>query len=180
MIEAVLKDGRAYGKVVARYEAALMRYVRRLLGHHAASAEDVLQEVFVKAYLNINDFDRARAFAPWLYRIAHNEAVSYLRGRKMEQQTINGEDAMLLIERAAADSDPAADLEAARTSGEVRQALKALDARYRDVLVLRYLEEKSYDEIADILRLPPGTVATLIRRGLQQLKAPLRSHWGGP
>lgn len=178
MVEAVLRDRQAYAFLVLRYETMLGRYVRRLLGRHMQSAEDVLQEVFIKAYVNLNDYDQSRPFGPWIYRIAHNEAVSFLRKRSAESQTITGEDALLILERLADVDDPGAALQRTRTEGEVRKALSELDPRYRDVLVLRYLEDKSYDEIADILETPPGTVATLINRGLKQLKAPLRMSWG--
>jgi RNA polymerase sigma-70 factor, ECF subfamily len=178
LIESVLRDPAAYGRVIARYEHVLGRYVRRLLGRHNQAAEDVLQEIFIKAYVNLNDYDRARPFGPWIYRIAHNEAVSFLRKRKSEPQTIAGEDAALILERLADPDDPAQALGRARSLGDVRKALSGLDERYRDVLVLRYLEEKSYDEIADILQMPPGTVATLINRGLKRLREPLIASWG--
>ena len=178
LVEAAVRDGQAYASIVLRYEAALGRYVRRLLGGHSQSAEDVLQDVFIKAYVNLNDYDRLRPFGPWIYRIAHNEAISFLRKRSAEPQTIAGEDAVLILERVADAEDPDTAWQRSRTEGEVRKALSELHQRYRDVLVLRYLEDKSYDEIADILEMPPGTVATLINRGLKQLKAPLRMSWG--
>jgi RNA polymerase sigma-70 factor, ECF subfamily len=178
LVEAALRDRHAFALLVLRYEAVLGRYVRRLLGRNAQSAEDILQETFIKAYVNLNDYDKSRPFSPWIYRIAHNEAIGFLRKRKSESQTINGEDALLILERVSDGENPDAAWQQKRTAGEVRKAVSDLDRRYRDVLVLRYLEEKSYDEIADILEMPPGTVATLISRGLKQLKAPLRTSWG--
>ena len=178
LIEAVRGDASLYGHVVTRFERVLARYVKRVLGRHAEAAEDVLQEVFIKAYVNINDYDRARPFAPWLFRIAHNEAVSFLRKRKAEPQLVNGEDAGLILENMMAEGDPALHFEQGRTAAEVRGALKGLEPRYREVLMLRYLEDKSYDEIAEILQMPPGTVATLIRRGLRRLQQPLKATWG--
>ena len=178
LIAAAIASPNAYGDVIARYEHVLGRYVRRLLGRHSQATEDVLQEVFIKAYVNINDYDRSRPFAPWIYRIAHNEAVSHLRKRNAEPQMIAGEDAALILDRVADPDDPAQALWRSQNLGAVRKALAGLDEKYRDVLVLRYLEEKSYDEIADILHLPPGTVATLINRGLKRLRAPLEASWG--
>ncbi len=173
LVARALRDPNAYGAIVLRFEAALKRYVRRLLGRHAQSAEDVLQDVFIKAYVNLNDYDTSRPLAPWLYRIAHNEAVSFLRKRSSEPQVIDGEDGRFLLERmrdeTLADGRVRFDL----TESGVNGALIELDPRYRDVLVLRYLEDKSYDEISDILQMPPGTVATRIRRGLERLKSTL-------
>ena len=178
LVAAALRDPHAYAALVRRYVLVLGRYVRRLLGRHGQSTEDVLQDIFIKAYVNLNDYDRSRPFAPWIYRIAHNEAVSFLRQQRAALQTINGEDALLILERVAGGDNPEDNLQNSRTQGDVRKALSQLDQRYRDVLVLRYLEEKSYDEIADILELPPGTVATYIHRGLKQLRTPLRLSWG--
>jgi RNA polymerase sigma-70 factor (ECF subfamily) len=136
----------------------------------------VLQEIFIKAYVNLNDYDRTRPFAPWIYRIAHNETVSFLRKRRAQPQTIAGEDGLLILERMADQLDPNEGAGRMRIEKEIEAALAGLDERYREVLVLRYLEERSYDDIADILRLPPGTVATRIKRGLERLKATLGRH----
>ena len=172
LVLAALADSNSYGAIVARYEFVLRRYVMRLLGSHAQAVDDVLQETFLKAYLNLNDYDQARAFSPWLYRIAHNEAVSFLRKLRAQPQAIGGEDGRQMLERIVG-----VELNEKRLSGRSEEtmasALQALDPRYRDALVLRYLEERSYDDIADILELPMGTVATRIRRGLQRLRASL-------
>src|SRR6476660_3139730 len=72
LVEAALRDHRAYASLVLRYETVLGRYLRRLLGRHLQAVEDVLQEVFIKAYINLNDYDQSRPFGPWIYRIAHN------------------------------------------------------------------------------------------------------------
>jgi RNA polymerase sigma-70 factor, ECF subfamily len=172
LVAAVLRNPNAYGILIARYEAVLGRYVRRLLGSHGQAVEDVMQEVFIKAYVNLNDFDAARPFAPWIYRIAHNEAMSFLRKGRSGPQVVTGEDAQLFLDRVADPDDPAQALWRSQSIANLHHSLAGLDRRYRDVLVLRYLEEKSYDEIADILQLPPGTVATYISRGLKQLRQP--------
>ena len=178
LVEAVLRNRNAYAQVVNRYERVLTRYLNRLLGPRGGAAADVLQDVFIKAYLNLNDYDRSRPFSPWIYRIAHNEAMSHLRRNRTEPQPLDSADAELILERLAADDDPAEILLRKRADHAVRAAVSDLEVKYRDVLVLRYLEEKSYDEIADILHMPPGTVATLIARGLKKLKSPLELSWG--
>jgi RNA polymerase sigma-70 factor, ECF subfamily len=177
LVEATLSDRRVYAHIVKRYKAPLGRYVRRLLGWYRESADDMLQEVFIRVYLNLNDYDQTRPFSPWIYRIAHNETVSLLRKRNAEPPVVAGDDAQLILEHVSSDDNPAAGWAERRTAHEIQNALAALDARYRDVLVLRFLEEKTYDEIADILQIPPGTVATFISRGLKQLKMPLKESW---
>jgi RNA polymerase sigma-70 factor, ECF subfamily len=171
LVASALRDTRAYGAIVRRFELVLKRYVKRLLGPHAQHAEDVVQDAFIKAYVNLNSYDRGRALAPWLYRIAHNEAVSFLRKRGAGPLMIDGEDGQLLLDRIRAADPPLAPSLADVSGGSLEQALTRLPPHYREVIALRYLEEKSYDEISDILAMPPGTVATRIRRGLQQLKS---------
>jgi RNA polymerase sigma-70 factor, ECF subfamily len=170
IVIAALADPNAYGRLIRKHESMLRRYVRRILGTRSNATDDVLQEVFIKAYLNLNDFDQTRTFAPWIYRIAHNEAISHLRKSKSGIQTITGEDAQVFLDYVADPEDPATLFWKGRSADHIRTCLNALDAKYRDVLVLRYMEDQSYDDISDILRLPPGTVATLLKRGLKRLK----------
>lgn len=171
LVDAALVDHGAYRFIVRRYEAALRRYVGRLLGSSAQAVEDVLQEVFLKTYMNLNDYDGGRPFGPWIYRIAYNEAVSHLRKNNTQPKAINGAEGQLILEQLADEAIGHDLLEAGERDSRLRQALNSLEARYRDVLVLRYLEDKSYDDISDILEMPPGTVATRIQRGLKQLRS---------
>lgn len=183
LVAMTLRDRNCYGLIVGRYEAPLVRYVKRLLGTHGGAVDDVLQEAFIKAYVNLRAYDQTRPFAPWIYRIAHNEAFNYLRRRRVEPQMIDGEDGLFLLERLGGGSEPSAVIAAEGAEKRLAAGLRELGDRYRDVLVLRFLEERSYSDISDILELPPGTVATLIRRGLKRLKAKLEStdhsaeHW---
>ena len=171
LVARALRDTKAYGEIVRRFEAVLIRYVRRLLGKHAQHGEDVLQDAFIKAYVNLKSFDMNRPLAPWLYRIAHNEAVSFLRKRGAGPLMINGEDVQMLLERMRADDAIIVPQFDELDDAYLSHMLMDLQPHYREVIALRYLEEKSYDEISDILEMPPGTVATRIRRGLQQLKS---------
>ena len=180
LVRASLRDPAAFASIVRRYEPPLGRYLRRLLGWNSQQIEDVLQEVFLKAYVNLNDYDPTRLFSPWIYRIAHNEAISLLRKRRVEPRLISGEDGFLLLEQLGDRTDARKDIDAARLEENLRIAIAALDGKYREVIVLRYLEDKSYDEIADILHLPMGTVATLVSRGKQRLRKALEALDGEP
>lgn len=97
-----------------------------------------MQETFIKAYINLNDHDGSRPFSPWIYRIAHNESISFLRKRRSEPQPVTGPDALLILQRVAGCDDPCTVLQRTRTEGEAREAVWALDQRC--VLILRYLE----------------------------------------
>jgi RNA polymerase sigma-70 factor, ECF subfamily len=170
LVLAVFTDRHVYGRLIGRYEHKLRRYLSRFLGPNRELTDDVLQDVFIKAYLNLNDYDQSRSFAPWLYRIAHNEAINHLRKLTSGVQTVSGEDAQIFLEQVADPENPDSLFWKGQSSQHLRKCLDALETKYRDVLVLRYLEEQSYDAIAEILRLPPGTVATLLRRGLLRLR----------
>ncbi len=180
LVRATLADTAAYGQLISRHEAKLRRYVRRILAGQTSATDDVLQDVFIKAYLNLNDFDQSRAFSPWLYRIAHNEAVSHLRKSSAGIQLVTGEDAQVLLDQFADPEDPASLFWRNRSYDQLQKSLGKLDAKYRDVLVLRYLEGQSYDDISEILRLPSGTVATLLKRGLARLRDIFETTGGAP
>jgi RNA polymerase sigma-70 factor (ECF subfamily) len=173
LVRDALREPKAYALIVRRYEAPLKRYVGRLLGASSQSIEDVLQEVFIKAYVNLNDYDQRRRFSPWIFRIAHNEAKSLLRKQRTEPRVISGEEGLLILERMTERTDAQSNLDVAADEERLRAALAGLDKRYREVMVLRFLEEKNYEDISDILALPMGTVATLISRGKQQLRRAL-------
>ncbi len=170
LVAAALRDRNSFALIVRRFEPQLSRYLRRLLGWSSQSTEDVLQDVFVKVYLNLNDYDRTRPFSPWIYRIAHNEAMSFLRKRRAEPYMISGEEGMLLLDRVLDSFNVQESIDRSRLEEWVRTEIGKMGPRYRSALVLRYLEQKNYKEIAEILRVPMGTVATLINRGKKRLR----------
>lgn len=157
------RDPNVFGVLMARYEEPLLRYVRRISSFDRDDAEDVLQEAFIKAYRNLNDFDHDAKFSSWIYRIVHNQTIDTARKKKTRAAVSIDEHDLTQILRAATDLED----ETARKHDleRVRETVRTLPETYRDALILRFLEEKSYEEIMDILRLPKGTVATLIRRG---------------
>lgn len=173
LVAATLRDPKAYAVLVRRYELVLKRYVTRLLGYKSQYVDDVLQETFLKAYVNLNDYDQTRAFSPWIYRLAHNQAMSQLRRNRAGPRLISGADGQRILENVADGSDVQEKLDVARREEKLIAAVASLDPRYRDVIVLRFLEEHSYEDIADILHLPMGTVATLVSRGKERLRKAL-------
>ena len=175
LVAMTLRDRNDYAPLVNRYEAPLGRYVSRLLGRRGQVAEDIVQEAFIKAYVNLRDYDRSRPFAPWIYRIAHNEAVNFLRKHPKESLSLDSDDGRLILERLTGGTNPETQVALQDAGKLIDNCMHELGQRYRDVLVLRFLEDKSYSDIADIMKLPPGTVATLIRRGLQRLREVLET-----
>lgn len=154
--------------IINRYQAPLSRYIFRLAGLNHEDIEDLLQTIFLKMYLNINNFDQTLKFSTWLYRIAHNETISHYRRRRarpvidysIDEQTINS-----LTNNSWQTN---ADRIIWRT--QLNQALDRLPAKYRQTIILRYFEDLDYQAIADIIQQPIGTVATLLSRGKQRLQ----------
>ncbi|MFH1375407.1 MAG: sigma-70 family RNA polymerase sigma factor [Patescibacteria group bacterium] len=152
-----------YAPLVEKYEQPLLRYILRISNISQEEGEDLLQNVFLKAYQNLNDFDGKLKFSSWIYRIAHNEVVSAWRRRSARAGEIN-------LEKAEAAKILCSTLDVPVRTDEkfltesVREMLGKLPQKYREVLILRFLEEKDYSEISDILHKPPGTVATLLNR----------------
>ena len=176
LVAATLQDSGAYVHLVRRYEAPLTRYLFRLGCKHKSDADDILQEVFIKAYRNLNDYDSSLKFSSWIYRITHNEAITFFKKSNRAPRVARTEDEVLAFEEIANETNIAEELDA-RLSGEaLRAAIGRLDAKYRDVLVLRFLEDRTYEEISDILRKPSGTVATLIARAKKKLRDLIESE----
>lgn len=174
IVHRTLSDKEAFALLISRYEAKLSRYLERLGVSVREDREDVLQNVFIKAYRNLNSFDPALSFSSWIYRIAHNEAMSFYRARHARPQVILGEDSEMLLTELKDDSADAAKLSELRLSREnLAKAFEQLEPRHREVLALRFFEERSYTEMSDILEIPVGTVSTLIHRAKRALRKAL-------
>ncbi len=163
------RERHLFGVLVERYQEKLGRYVRRLGVPRAEDAEDILQNAFVSAFRNLNGFDPSLSFNAWMYRIAHNEAMTFFRKRKARPEGNAVEDSEAAFERLFSDDDPMENAARSHDAARVSAALRSLPDKDRDVLLLRYFEERDYKEISDILRLPMGSVATLIHRAKKKL-----------
>lgn len=160
-----------FAVLVHRYEECLSRYLRRLGVFRKEDREDVLQNVFLKAYRNLNAFDPRLKFSSWIYRIAHNEAVSFFRARSVRPEGSMIPDGEELLGQIPDLLDIEGEA-SKRMDGDVLvKALYQLDAKHRDILILRYFEEREYAEISDILQIPVNSVGTLLARAKKKLRA---------
>ena len=157
-----------YYCLMKRYEIPLMNYVRKLSGLNQSDVEDVLQEVFILAYQNLNDYDRQFKFSSWVYRIAHNQTVSMLRKKTKNYQDISW-DEHDLDQLVQSDFDIEQSLFQKMDYRNLLQNIDTLPLKYKEVLLLKFIEEKDYQEISDILRKPMGTIGTLINRAKKRL-----------
>ena len=164
-------DAEAFGRLVERYQDRLYNSLLRVLGS-AEDARDVVQDAFVQAYVKLETFRGSAAFYTWLYRIGFNLAMSHARKRRpvtsLEQAREN-------FGHEAVDGQPLPDAHLVRRERVqlVHAALAALSTEYRQILVLRELEGCRYDQIAEILDLPVGTVRSRLFRAREQLREQL-------
>ena len=175
LVAAALSDRHAFLKIVQKYEAAISRYIKRIGCRDNEDGNDVLQEIFIKVFVNLNDYDPNLKFSSWLYRIAHNETISFFRKKNARPNVLIGEDAEEFWGHLADDTDFVELSNQRHDASIIKDVLSTISQKYKEVLVLRFLEEKSYTEISDILRIPEGTVATLINRGKKELKTALEN-----
>lgn len=145
-----------FGLIIDRYKDRLGWYVASIVKDDAC-AVDVLQEVFLKAYVNLKGFDVRRKFSTWIYRIAHNEALNAIKKKKFEVPLPDDLDLPddVDVERDAIKSEEAE---------MIKYCLKQMPVIYAEPIFLYYMEERSYEEISDILQLPAGTVAVRLSR----------------
>lgn len=161
--------------LVQRYEEKLLRYTLRISNISYEEGQDVLQEVFIKVYKNLNNFDQSLKFSSWIYRIAHNEVISHYRKAKIRPEPATWIFDPEGLEKIISDLDINQEVDRELLKNQVGKVLNKLDPKYREVLILRFLEEQDYREISDILKKPVGTVGTLLNRAKKQFKEILES-----
>ncbi|MBU6490674.1 sigma-70 family RNA polymerase sigma factor [Patescibacteria group bacterium] len=174
IVRRTLLDKEKFALLLERYEQKLARYLERLGVGIREDREDILQNAFIKAYKNLNSFDQTLTFSSWMYRITHNEAMSFFRSRRARPHiTLGGESEMLITELRDENSDTSRVAELRLSREEIAKAFAALAPRQRDVLALRFFEDRSYAEMSDILEVPAGTVSTLLHRAKRALREAL-------
>lgn len=174
IVSKTLADKQFFGEIVDRYEAKLTRYIARLGVRNPDDQLDVLQDIFLKVYKNLNGFDTSLQFSSWIYRISHNEAISWYRKKNVRPEGHLIADSEELLGFLSAKTE-GADVEFDKTinAKEVNAALLKIDDKYRQVIILRFFEHKEYEEISDILKIPVGSVGTLLHRGKKLLASEL-------
>jgi RNA polymerase sigma-70 factor, ECF subfamily len=170
LVKKALQEPQAYAAIVEKYQPKLFWYIRRISNIENEDIEDLLQEIFLKVYRNLNNYDSDMKFSSWIYRIAHNEVISNYRKLQARPQMakIEWEIKDDILEQFVADVDIESDLVRADYSGVIQNVFAKMDVKYKEVLLYKYFEEKSYEEISDIIKKPVGTVGTLMSRAKKQ------------
>lgn len=162
----------AYDALVDKYQDRLFNTLMRVTGSHH-TAEDLAQDAFVQAFRKLGTFQGKSAFYTWLYRIAFNLAMSDARRRRPLTCLDGDENSQHLAEPADAYASPRDRAEAREQVELVQTAISELADEHRQIVVLREIEECDYQQIAEILEIPIGTVRSRLFRAREQLKAKL-------
>ncbi|MBI3047100.1 MAG: sigma-70 family RNA polymerase sigma factor [Acidobacteria bacterium] len=172
--QALAGSQAAYRTLVARYAAAAVNMAARLV-HDRAVAEELAQDAFVRAFARLATYDPDRRFSAWFFRVLHNVVVDYMRRRRVETVSLDALQAEGYPGPAEAASSPEDELERRALGSALGAALSRLRAEYREVIVLRYQQGLTVEEIAGVLKLPEGTVKTFLHRARKELAAMLEA-----
>ncbi len=174
LVQKTLINPDEYALIIDRFEGPLERYIMRITHADHEDVEELLQTIFIKAYRSLNGFDTRLKLSSWLYRIAHNVCVDYLRkNSKKTHMSLDAEDeySQALIESIASEDNVSLYLATEEQKRSVRNIIQRLPDKYRTVIILFFAEGKSYDEISDILQIPVNSVGTLLNRAKKHFLA---------
>src|SRR5262245_21572025 len=176
------RDGqeRAYRELIRRYERPIFSLIYRMVRDREL-AEDLTQETFVKALNAIDSYRPEFKFSSWIFKIANNAAIDHLRRRELDTLSLEGARDATTPDRAEATAlqikdkgeSPLEEMESRELGSAIELAIGKLRPEYRSCILLRHVEDRSYEEIADIMNLPLGTVKTYIHRARTELKEAL-------
>jgi RNA polymerase sigma-70 factor (ECF subfamily) len=181
-VVALAQQGKetAYRELLSRYERPVFSLIFRMV-RDRETAEDLAQETFVKVLNNIDRYSPDFKFSSWLFKIANNLTIDHLRRRRVDTISIEGAPDAVTSESAKAtsitiassDQSPLAELESRELGLAIERAIGKLRPEYRACIMLRHVEDRSYEEIAEIVKLPLGTVKTYIHRARHELRMAL-------
>lgn len=170
IIKIILKNPDLYSEIIFRYQEKITRYISRIAKISKEDTEDLTQDVFLSVYENLNSFDNDFSFSSWIYRIAHNRTINFWKKHERESTNINLEDNLFIVHQTFYENSIKNDMELIENKELVEKILQRMSEKYKEVLVLKFLEEKDYREISDILQKPMGSIATLINRAKKQFQ----------
>ncbi len=165
----------AFESLIGKYQNRLFHSMTQVL-RNSTDAEDVVQDAFVKAFTKLSTFRGGSQFYTWLYRIAHNSAISQIRKRK-PTESLDHDAGMTAATLEGQHVSPSQRLEQQEQNQQLSDALSRLKEEQRSVLVLREMEGLDYDAIAEILDVPVGTVRSRLHRARTQLKEELEREF---
>ncbi len=175
--QALEGDEMAYAELLERFRRPVFSLIYRMIGDREQS-EDLAQESFVKAFNNLDSYNPNYRFSSWLFKIANNHAIDHLRRARLPTVSIHGsphaanaereEETRIVLE--APDESPEQEIMALELGSEIEEAIKRLRPEYRTAVILRHIESRPYEEIAEIMDVPIGTVKTFLHRARAELR----------
>lgn len=170
----------AYRELLERFRRPIFSLIYRMIGDREI-AEDLAQESFVKAFNNLDSYNPSYRFSSWLFKIANNHAIDHLRRARLKTVSIHGSPHAADREREqetrivlqAPGETPEQEVLALELGSEIGAAISHLRAEYRTVVILRHVENRPYEEIAEIMDVPIGTVKTFLHRARLELREAL-------
>lgn len=175
--DALQGDQRAYEALLARHNKAILHVVMKIV-RNREEAQDLVQETFMKAFNALASYRSEYRFSTWLYKIAANCAIDFVRKKRIEalslDKPIETKDGRVEFEVPDSSWDPEQDLVRKQKLRSIEEAIDSLPDKYREVIIYRHKDDKPYEEIADILRVPVGTVKARIFRARELLKKKLK------
>lgn len=182
-VVALAKQGveEAYRELIRRYERPVFSLIFRMVRNREL-AEDLSQETFIKVLNAIQSYRPEFKFSSWVFKIANNASIDHIRKRELDTLSLEGSphaDTPELIEATALQisergEDQLAEVENRELGGTIERAIEQLRPEYRSCILLRHVEGRSYEEIAEVLNLPLGTVKTYIHRARNELRILLK------
>lgn len=180
-------DERAARELVHRFERPVFSIIYRMVRDREL-AEDLAQDTFVRTFNHLDRYDSKYKFSSWLFKIAYNLTVDHLRKREVQTISVHGAPDAVTPERQEATSvtlqseeeSPDDRIVAKELAGELEEAIAGLREDYRTAILLRHVEGRSYEEIAEIMDIPLGTVKTYIFRARRELREALSASYGDP
>ena len=171
-------DQKAYHTLVARHKRAVFHIIYKIVSDQE-EASDLMQETFMKAFVSLSTYNPQYRFSTWLYKIAANSAIDYLRKKKRGTVSLNEpiktEEDQIEVEVPDWSKNPEAEWVAKQKAMSIEEAIQSLPKQFREVIIYRHKEDKSYEEISEILKIPVGTVKARIFRARELLKKKLKS-----
>lgn len=171
IVDAVNGRSDGFEELVRRYQRPITGYVFRMLGEYESSL-DVTQEVFIKVYNSLSKYSPEYKFSTWLYRIARNAAIDHMRRNSVSPQSLEAEnaDGTYQIQIESKRPSPEQDHEQKEWRTEIDSVVRCLPPAYRDLILLRHSRDLSYDEIAEVMGLPLGTVKNRLFRAREMMR----------
>lgn len=171
VVKRIIEGDKAkYGEIIERYQGKLFGYIKNLINQNNMEVEDVVEDTLISAYQNLNGFEASKKFSSWIYRIAHNKAIDYFKKKRLKNQMLDSGNEILesdekLIEELEIEKEE---------TRRVKKAVNSLELKYKEVVLLYFFDNKSYEEISDILHISTNGVGVLLFRAKEKLRKILK------